>query len=332
MHNLNRYLIVSDFDGTAFDTFSPSPTGMNVYKAYQLTLDKIFGNGIGEWFFKLFGLRSRTPSEIITAILEWNKELKEGFIRKGREFFDKEQGKWEPIIPESKDGRLNWSDESPQIALTQMLVLQKLKYLLNEVGEKDTGGEMWPKPCEGLTDFLHILQELQQEGHPLDFAVLSSGHESLIRKSFDIWDLPQPRILVTEDDIRSRKYPEEQERRFKPGSFPLALVHQKWLRDQGVTSDSSSFMRTAMESKQRIMCIGDNIETDLFMAIRANIRGYLYPHTPWGAIAKLLNQRKDLLDGRPFSEIISESRNGIETDLLLPDKLSPKYKRGLERV
>lgn len=51
--NKPRYLLIADFDGTLYDTAKPSPSGMNVERAYVRSLDDLFGKGTGEHFFPL---------------------------------------------------------------------------------------------------------------------------------------------------------------------------------------------------------------------------------------------------------------------------------------
>jgi len=320
MHNNKRYLIVSDFDETLFYTSVDSPDKMNVKKAYELAIAKIFGE-LGTYIFETIGLHGRTPSELTSDILDWAKDEKANLIQKALDFFNREGAQVAQLIPESKSNSLIWNERSPEITITQMLVGTKLSYLINEIGKKDWAGEMWPRPCSGALEFMHALERLKEEGAPLDFAVLSSGHELFIRKSFAVWDLPQPEIIVTEDDIRPRKYPEGKDTRFKPGPFPIALTHFKWLRRQGISSDNPSFMANAMESKNRILCIGDDPYRDSLMAHRAKIKSYLYPHTPLIAITDALRENSSLLDGRSFAEIFVAERNGVEVDSLLPDNL-----------
>ncbi|MEK7518172.1 MAG: hypothetical protein AAB583_06545, partial [Patescibacteria group bacterium] len=323
---------VSDFDETLFHTTTvDSPGKMNVRRAYELAIADIFGED-GEYAFKeVTGLHGRTPSELVHDILEWGRNVNSPLIKHAINFYLRERSNVAVFIPEAKNGSLIWNDQNPESTITQMLVGRKLSYLLDEIGQ-DWTGEMWPRPTKGALEFIRSLVTLRQEGLPLDFAVLSSGHELFIRKSFAVWDLPQPEILVTEDDIRPRKYPEEQETKFKPGPFPIALVHFKWLRRQNVSSDNPSFMTDAMESKKRILCIGDDPRRDSGMAHRANLTHYLYPYTPFIAITDTLRENRYLLDGRPISEIFTQVRNGNEVDILLPDNLEFQYRaRGKER-
>lgn len=316
-----RYLIVSDFDETLFHTIAvESPNKMTVKKAYELAIAKIFGE-LGTYIFENIGLHGRTPSELTSDILDWAEDEKANLIKKALDFFNGEGAQVAQLVPESKSSSLIWNEKFPEVSITQMLVGTKLRYLIDEVGKKDWAGEMWPRRCAGALEFLHTLEALKRKGIPLDFAVLSSGHELFIQKSFEVWDIPPPDILITDDDIRPREYPKEQEKRSKPGVFPLALTHFKWLRHQGISSDDPAFMVIAEESKRRMLYVGDDPYRDGLMHHRAKVKGYLYPYTPWEAIAQALKENQLMLDGRPFAEIFVTERNGVEVDSLLPDNL-----------
>lgn len=320
--NKPRYLIACDFDETLFHTFRPSPNGIDVRKAYKLALDNIFGSGLGEWFFKVFGLDGRTPSEVINEIVNWDKD----FVARAYRFYESPEGRSGYLIPECPNGELNWNQESPAVTITQMLVGQKLKYLINEIGQRDSEGNPWPQPCEGVLDFYETVHQLRSEGVPLDTAIISSGHEGFIKKTFDLWGIKHPDVIVTEDDIRPKKFPSELERRFKPGQLPIALAHYKWLKYNGPTQGDENIVFQGRESKQRIMYVGDDPYRDGAMAFRGGIpHVYLYPFTPWEAIADTLVAKKHFFDGRPLADILRKESDKRETDILLPDNLELKY-------
>lgn len=306
-----RYLIASDFDETLFHTVSsPSPNHIDVNKAYQLGLNDIFGDGAGEWFFKQFGLQGRTPSEVIMEMLNY-APTHQKLIDNSKDFFDKTNGNFDYPIPECENRRLIWNNDSPQATITQMLVGQKLAYLLREIGKVGVDGSVWPRPCEGALDFIHIVNQLKQEGKPVDFAIISSGHESFIKRALDTWDAPQPDILVTEDDIRPRQHPQDPERRFKPGVFPLALTHYKWLAQQKLTG-KDGLVHEGNESKKRIAFVGDDQKKDMLMAQQGGVEGFYYPQTSWQTLGNALLQNKDRLDGRPIREILRPQQIGVE--------------------
>lgn len=320
-----RYLIGIDFDETLFHTFSPSPNGIDVKKAYKLALDKIFVPGTGEWFFELFGLQNKTPSEVVSQILRWDEEK----IDQAYQFYQSE-GKNGYPISKYENGELSWNKDSPEKTITQMFVGEKLKTLLTEIGQMDESGNPWPQPCEGVLDFFKTVQRVKQESLPIDIAIISSGHEAFIKRTLDVWRVPYPEVLVTEDDIRPRRFPIEEDRRFKPGTFPMALAHQAWLKQQGMLLRDSRVVEVGRESKKRIMYVGDSPEKDIGMAVHSRLsHSHLYPFTPFQAISDVLVEKSHLFDGRPLSQILRTDENRIETDILLPDNLGPRY-RGKE--
>ncbi|QQG44463.1 MAG: hypothetical protein HYW86_00920 [Candidatus Roizmanbacteria bacterium] len=300
--NTPRYLLACDFDGTLFETYNPSPNNISIKKSYELALDAIFGSGIGQRYLRLFGLYSKAPTEIVKELLEWAK-YNENWINKARDFFDREGPNIKDLIPEMQNNQLTWDETSPEKTISQILVGQKLRHLLEEIGKSGEDGQIWPQPCEDALIFLRTVDELKKEGVPIDMEIISSGHESFIRRTFDTYQLTQPDILVTEDDVRSRKYPTEMKRRVKPGQFPLALAHFKWLDEQGLIDysvDGISVINEAASSKKRIIYFGDSIEKDFLMAKRGNIDSRLYPFTPWKVISETLVTKKHLLDGQPI--------------------------------
>ena len=148
-----RYLILCDFDGTLFKTSDPSPTGMTVQKAYVQSLDDIFGKGTGELFFSGNGFNGEGPSQIIQTFLSTTNGDFVHKMQNARRVCKEQNGHFPKIIPESQNGEIQWSDEKPELALTQMLIIRKLSYLMGEVGIPDRNGNSWPLPCEGVLNF-----------------------------------------------------------------------------------------------------------------------------------------------------------------------------------
>lgn len=304
--NRPRYLLVADFDGTLYDTSKPSPSGMTVERAYVRSLDDLFGEGTGEYFFSIYGFHGEAPSQIIQRFLEINDRQ---VIDNAKEIHKEQNGNFPKIIPESQDGKVPWNAEEPQATLTSMLVISKLGYLLQEIGTLDKDGNPWPLPFEGVVDFFRSLGSLRKNNIPIDFAIVSSGHETFIKRVLEVWRIPQPDILVTEDNLRLRKFPQEAEIKFKPGVFPIALAHFQWLKSQGI----SASRETGSDTRKRIMHIGDNPTKDLVMADRAGIRSnLLFPATSWTSITEAFTTNMDLFDGRPFADILKPQLVGVE--------------------
>lgn len=306
-----RYLIASDFDGTLFNTAYSDSKIIGVHEAYQMAFEIMVGQGSRDDYDIISSIANGdAPSEMINKLLKRNREH---FLNKAREVYESGTINYLGyLLPECKNQQFVWNDSNPEATMSQMLIGIKLKILLDQIGKRTEKNKIWPTPCEDSLIFLQTIQQLKQEEVPIDLAVISSGHENFITLTFAIWKAPQPDILVTEDDIRPRRYPIEEERRFKPGQFPLALAHHKWLRQQGLNGDNRSFVSNAAESKKRMMYIGDDLYKDTLMAYNGNVVGYLHPQTPWQTIAEMLSRNKHLLDGRPFGEILRPQLVGIE--------------------
>lgn len=305
-----RYLLGCDFDGTLFNTSKTSPHGINVKKAYELALDDIFGVGAGKWILENIGLQNRTPSELISDVLNSNENRRNYLLSQAQAHYEFTGGSGY-LIPEYKDGKLVWDDGNPETTVAQMLVERKLSHLMTEVGVRGNDGKMWPPPCKNALSFLHIAEKLKAEDYPVDLGIISSGHESFIRKTLGIYNVSFTGVLVTEDDIRPKKYPLGNKRRFKPGQHPLALAHYKWLRQQGLTPENGLFQK-AIESKSRMMYIGDDLFKDVFMAKEGRVEPYLYTKLTFGILLNDLLKNKGLLDGRPIKEILTPNSRIIE--------------------
>lgn len=327
-----RYLIATDYDGTLFRTFTPSPNGVDVYSAYEKSFTDMFGP-IGARLFTSRKGENSAPYEMVHNMFDWyrakdqytdnvdfSNELEDTYQKmfmKARSFFDEHKETLQEYLPKTEE-EITWNDENPLTTITQMVVGQKLKYLCNEIGQKDGQDQVWPQPTSGAIDFVNTLAQLQAEGVPIDFGVISSGHETFIKKSFDVWGLPHPSILVTDDDIRTRKHPQELHRRFKPGELPLALAHQKWLQMQGISAHTDGLMENARDTKQRIHYFGDDPHKDGGMAFHGRVGfGWYYESgaqaavpqdsvsffSHWNTVTQQLIDNKDFFDGRPFEAI-----------------------------
>lgn len=337
-----RYLFASDFDGTLFETFTPSPNGIDVREAYRRAILDILGP-VGERLFETSDINS-APYELVMDLFRWHRQepnwlystednhqfrekTYDSLTDKAYEFYQKQGQKIRVFIPEGKDNQLVWDPSNPLRIITQMVVARKLQYLFDEIGRKDAEGRMWPQPCEGTIDFLKTMESLRRQGMPIDTAIISSGHEAFIRKTLEVWGIEPPQVLVTDDDIRPRQFPEEDQRRFKPGQLPLAIAHREWLRQQNILRDQGvDFMTEAIDSKKRMVYVGDSIEKDGLMAYRGKIQGYLYPFTPLAAITNEITTKKELFDGRPIAEIFCRRKGNERVNSLLPDNLEGQFR------
>jgi phosphoglycolate phosphatase-like HAD superfamily hydrolase len=322
----NRYLILSDFDGTLVDTFTPSPNNLGVSEASSLAVRDVFGDEGTGTYESIGGLGNRAPSELVADILKENP----GLLKEARNF--------------AKERGLDWSGADSIKAITELFVQCKLKKLLGEVGEKFPDGRVWPALYDGVPKFFKKVEEINARGEiSLDVGILSSGHKEFIEKTFSLWNIKSPQVMVTDDDIRQRKYPEEQFRRIKPSSFLFAYAHWKWLSFQGVTPKSFD-LASAIELRNRAIYIGDDPVKDGNLAREAKVPFCLFDRgknknldetdqfcfREWDQLNRILEQpelARRMREGAPFSEILQSSfqelRNELKISSIRDNKLPP---------
>lgn len=267
-----RYLLGLDFDGTMALTYEPSPHGIGVNQAYEMSVFDLFGEEGLNKYHEIGGHRSRSPLEIVNLI--------------------------------SAHGVNSQQDRA------EKLVKRKLHYLLGEIGLKNADGSIWPRPTPGFIEFWNTIPIINcgQKDFKIDTAVISSGHIDFILETLDVWGISHPDFLVTEDDVRNRKHP-ELERRVKPGTLPLALAHKSWLTHQGiaVTKENMPFI---VQSKSRIVYFGDDPKKDAGMAQRGRVNFGLFgsDFTDWETVEyQLLQNSRMLREGKAFTEIFNKS-------------------------
>ncbi|MGC9599403.1 MAG: hypothetical protein ABSE18_03400 [Minisyncoccia bacterium] len=321
MKDSKRYLFLFDFDGTLADTFTASPNNIGVNEAHRFALETLFGKEGVKVYDRQGGHKNRAPSELIADLLREKPEL----LDNARQFFEKQNG-------ERKEGGMLWDNADPQRTITELFVQVKLEQLSGEIGAKFPDGRVWPPPCDGVSALLKEIGELNERGDvAIDIGVLSSGHTEFIKKAFSAWGLPAPRVLVTDDDIRERTYPKELFRRVKPGVFPFALAHWKWLREQGMRTDNFD-LKGAMEMRERVMYGGDDPVKDGELAKSASVPFFLFDrngthresfHDPNGATVESWDElrrmlaRPDVLDGmregRPLQKVFAPIFTELQT-------------------
>lgn len=272
-----RTTLLFDFDGTCFKTFNKSPRGLDVHIATEQAVQNIFGPRGTEIYHAIGGLQNRAPSELIIAM--YSHGLK------------------------------------PLDNAVENFVQEKLHILTGEIGTTFDDGRIWPEPCNGFSTFWETAKELQKQGVPLDTGIISSGHAEFILKTFQETRLLPPDILVTEDDIRHRKFPQEMERRVKPGQWPIARAHYHILKNQDLLYD----LPLAKKTRDHIIFFGDSVKSDGGLAERADIVFGLFnpdtkfstlvPHksfafNDWEDIGSILKNNQDYIkEGRPIHDI-----------------------------
>ena len=294
-----RYLLVLDFDQTCFDTFQENPKGIGVHKAYELAIKEIFGD-VGLKVFKdAGGLKNGAPEEIVDMILD---DSSVSLFKNAEDCFDARNKTLKRLVPQGKGAPLEWISYNENLlrkTISELLVLIKMSLLYDEVGSKFPDGEKWPQPCLGFLEFFHAIEELRKGGIDIQIAILSSNHEKFIRKTFSIWDLSPPDIIVSDDDMRGRAYPETVDRRVKPSSFLFDLVHERWIGRGVLFSEYARHIELNMESRKRMMYFGDDLNKDGGLAENAGVLFGLFDSDQKEGI---LNNSEELFLFKDWSE------------------------------
>ena len=222
-------LWVSDFDGTQAATFEPAPTGIGVSEAYEMSIHDLYGEASLEKFIMQGGHNNRTPAEIVLG------------VRPG-------------LGPDELDTE------------TERLVSTKLDILLAQVGLKMPDGELWPRPVPGFLDTWNAVQEVRLQGRRIDTAGISAGHQEFILRTFELWDVPSPDMLVTEETVRSLRLSIPPEETAKPRPFQMQLVEMQWMARHAILRTLGS------RDWNRIIYTGDDLSKDGGLAKNSHVR------------------------------------------------------------
>lgn len=321
------YLFGFDYDGTVGDTFKPSAYGIGVKEAIELAVSHVFGQQ-GQVLYNEATLETRdfwrsAPSELVSSLLLRDQELT--LVAQARNFFFSEKDLLKGLVPEGKGVPLVWDEQNPLGILSELFVREKLRIFQSHIGTYGEG-DIWPKPCAGFADFWKGLNALQDRGITMTTAIISSGHEFFIQNTFKLWGLPQPDILITEDDVRGRISAADLHRWVKPGPLPLELAYQAWLKERGI---SQEHVLTTSNDNQYMWYFGDDARRDGVMALNAGIRfGHFHEDTPrlyldresksvvfgdWAHINNLLEMYPSVLqDKKPVADFFVPEVVGIE--------------------
>lgn len=242
------YLFLCDYDRTLFNTKKRSPNGIGLEEGYEHAVTQIFGpKGLAHYQDE-GGLQNRAPSEVVVSLMKRDT----GLIGHAREKHAELS-----LSLENLPATLSvpWDEASLVFLLAEMLVHFKLQLFLGEIGPD------WPRPYPGVCDFFHTVADLRvKEGLPIQTGILSSGHTPFIEKTLSLWEIPNPRIMITDDDIRHLKYPKNPKSKVKPAPFPFRLLQARWLKQlNGYNPICLSQVRASLP---RMMYFGDDSEKD----------------------------------------------------------------------
>lgn len=285
-----NYLLVSDFDGTIADT-AANPSGVGVIQAYEYAVGCVFGEEGLSLYQMLGGLRNRAPGEVAIELLGMRPE-----------FEQEAMARIEPDILPSLRGRRTRS------VIAEMLVHYKLELLMREIGLE------WPPLCTGFACFAEAIERFAKA--TFEIAIISSGHDDFIKRTNGLHCIPCS-LMVTDDEMRTRRYPVDPTKRVKPAPFGFNLLVRRWLA-AGPARDRS-----------RVIYFGDDPNKDGGLAINAGVpfglfnngskRGVEQYHFPtgsfefsdWSVVAEfIVNRQNDFREGRPCSQIFGNFARG----------------------
>jgi hypothetical protein len=307
----NERLAIFDFDGTISNTFEVGPSGVGVNEAYDLAVTKVFGREGRVRYEENGKLMNRAPTEVVFDLI--NSENNKVLLENAKEFFDENLLRLLSIMPENFDKK-SFLTENPfklNDLLTWMLVSEKCSYMLDQIGQKLSDGEIWPRPEKGFVEFYNFIKEEGTiNGVSIRTAIVSSGHREFIRKTFDAYGLSMPDYMVTDDEIRKVSLPVL--RKTKPAPYPIAVVHNQWLKDRKLGS----------YDKSGIIYFGDDFKKDGLLAKNCRVAFGHYDKklrdnlvildegvlcfSNWRIIKDLMvRNRNDLVEGNSWVKIMN---------------------------
>lgn len=269
------YLLLSDFDRTIAETFRLSPNGVGVDEACAFALVAVFGVEVLPHYVALGGLGNRAPGELVRALTERESSLAQRAVERH---------------PDKLTGAM--AEEE----LAELLVRLKLYILLQEIGPE------WPKPCTGFRGFAETLQ--RDLGSLFDFGIVSSGHEEFISQTMTVWGVNTPAIMVTDDDVRLLRNPEDSLMRVKPARFPFDLAIHRWRRKP-----------PPEEILSRVVYLGDDLSKDGGLALNVGIPFGLFTDEPVGDMSRFHPGSFQFNDWEELAEFISEHKEDFEQSL-----------------
>lgn len=253
-------LLAKDFDGTVAQTFEKSPNGIGVTETYLLAVESMFGVKAIDQYLEAGGLRNRAPVEVV-----------------------------QELAPDATGDELN--------QLVNQFNGAKLGVLLEEVGSLFPDGTVWSRPTAGYLDLRERVEEARSAGLLIDDLVLSSGHESFIRKTYKAWSVGQPTHVVDEEAIRRQALSLPIRQLVKPSPVLMDVVHNTWRQGYGLLAVSDH----SPSERDRIIYIGDDPAKDGELAKSSGIDFVLLEagssEAAWEEVARRLQIGSMAIDG-----------------------------------
>jgi len=272
MELLDKILFyIFDFDNTIAHTFLHIPNADHniVEDAYTHALAMMWRIDYAlELLDRVGGLQNRAPGELIRAILDAEGSGRQGLIDMAEKAFHEIyfRGKsprelLSDCVPEGKGFPWKWDDRHPEQSIIEFLVRAKLNHLLMKIGPH------YPTPCPGFRLFYQAMQN-HEEIIP---GIISSGHEVFIQKTFDVWELECPQLLLTDDDMRGAKEIDPVQAA-KPNPVLLDILYRLWLQHQEITLTNDQFAKFRALAVTKTVYFGDDPKKDGLFAQNAGVR------------------------------------------------------------
>lgn len=229
--------VLTNFDGTTFNTFEPAPSGINVPIAYDRAVQSIFGEaGFTIYQNKLGGLQNREPGELFDLIA---KRLE---IDVDAEFGSRKEG-------------------------VRAFVDAKLQQMLPDISPE------WPLPYKGVIDFFRAVEDNEI---PVTVGIASSGHRGFINRVYEVNGLIPPAIMATSDEINNLVEPRRglyKPNTYQIAALHFQRLRQHLGNDyfQWVQEEEAKRFLQRDEIKQRMIYVGDHPGKDGGVAGRARI-------------------------------------------------------------
>jgi hypothetical protein len=264
-----EYLFAYDFDLTAYDTFEENPGIYDVPTAVNLTTHDMFGELGLAALIRQGGLKNRASGELVHDLLHDPEANQQALLSVALGFMTDAKDQLDEVVPTGKGAAVPFGEVVDQEEIAEIWARQKLNYMMGQIGVLLEDGQKWPRPTKGFVDHWNFGTQLRKDGHNITRAVVSSGHEQFIQKSFAKHELEMPDIIVSEDDIRGQA---ELKNRavVKPEIFPLGLAARRWRNLSGIPgADMGRYL--IREHSDRIVYFGDDPLKDGLMAEKAGV-------------------------------------------------------------
>ena len=217
-------LLLCDFDGTQFYTSEPAPGGIDVNKGYEIGIATHLGEAAAAQFVQDDGHNHRSPAEIINSLA--------------------------PHLG------------AEAVKVTAAVVQTKLEVLESCIGRPLEDGTPWPRPSAGFSELWNRIDTAKLVGEPIGTAVISNGHTSFEQKTFEMLNLSQPDMYLTDDVLQALAFSLPHHLQVKPSPMLADLARHLWSYRLSSNGREPSEIYTVV--------IGDDPQNDGGLARNAN--------------------------------------------------------------